>query len=175
MHSKQIKGLPVVAADDGSSLGAVERAYLDPVARRVIGFAIGTGAHLFGRESSRIVDTGEVAAFGPDALTLPDATGAKGAETIARYGDLIDLDDLNGRPVYTEGGTLVGGVGGATIDDRTFALNEFEAAPGLFKHSTPIAADLLITIGPDVIVVRDAVSSPGPGSADSSPPVDGDV
>lgn len=139
----------------------VERAYFDPAARRVIGFAVGTGSSLFGEESSRLIDAGEIEGLGPDALTLADATSATGEETTSRYGELIDLEDLTRRQIYTEGGVHVGGVAGAEFDPASFALTAIETSPGFRKKHTPIAVDQILTIGPELIVVRDEVHAGG--------------
>jgi len=167
VNTKDIKGLPAVSAADGEKIGQVERAYLDPQGRRVVGFAIGTGAHLFSTESSRMVDTGEIQAIGHDLLTLPDATSAQGQETTTRYGELIDLEDLTRRQIYTEGGTLIGGVASAEFDPHSFAWTSIEAGPGHFKKHMVIPVDQIVTVGPEFVIVRNDVS-PGDAASDAA-------
>ncbi len=159
VNTKDIKGLPAVSAADGEKIGQVERAYLHLEERRVVGFAIGTGAHLFSTESSRMVDTSEIQAIGHDLLTLPDATSAQGQETTTRYGELIDLEDLTRRQIYTEGGTLVGGVASAEFDPHSYAWTSIEAGPGHFKKHTTIPVDQIVTVGPEFVIVRNDVST----------------
>jgi uncharacterized protein YrrD len=165
VNSKDVQGLPAIDGASGERIGVVERAYLDPAARRIVGFAVGTGAQLFGTESSRMVDVGEIAGLGADALLLRDAAVETGAETTARYGDLIDLDDLTGRHVFTEGGTAVGAIASADFDERGFALVGVEAAPGSFRKHTAIPVDRVVTIGPEVVIVRDEVCAPEPSES----------
>ena len=113
-----------------------------------------------------MVDVGDARSLGPDALTLEDALSVRGTETVARYNDLVDLDELTRRRVVTEGGTLVGQVGSATFDERTFELTGIEVAHGLFEGSTTIPMGQVITVGEDVVVVTNEVGPPVIDAAD---------
>jgi uncharacterized protein YrrD len=162
VNSKDVKGLPAVDAIDGERIGIVERAYLDPAARRIVGFAVGTGAHLFASESSRMVDVGEIVGLDAEALYVRDPSAVTGAETTRRYGDLIDLDDVGRRHVVTEGGTALGAIASAEFDERGFALVGLEVAPGHFRRHTAIPVEQVVTIGPELVIVRDEVAAPAP-------------
>lgn len=157
MKSTQIKGLPAINVRDGDKVGDVERAFLNPVERRVVGFVIETQTGLFQPERALMADTIEVQALGDAALTLINDE-PRGAETTANYDRLVDLNALHGRDVYTEGGVHLGHVSEAEIDERDFTLSAIRIASGLFGHDHPIPVAQVITIGPEVVVVSAAAS-----------------
>jgi len=174
MKSHDVKGLPATSAGS-DDLGQVERAYLDPIAWQIVGFAVGTGAHLFSTESSRMVDAAEIAALDPkQGLTVKDA-GARGASTIERYGELRDLDDLTRLTVYTEGGVLLGHVTGSEFDEQTLTVQSIEVAAHRFGAHPHIPVDQVITVGPELIVVRNEAVPPAPGrepaASDATAPI----
>ena len=167
MNSKDLKGLAVINIADGAQLGTVERAFLDPKLKQVVGFAIDTGGGLLSPESSLLADTVEVHSLGSGALTLDNAS-PRGGDTSARYGDLVDLHALTGREVYTESGLLLGHAGSAEFDERTFALSAIEVSPGFFQGHRAVPVGQIMTIGPEVIVVSREVGVASPGEAMAS-------
>ena len=159
MNNKDVKGIAVISIADGTKLGAVERAYLDPEAKRLVGFAFGAGGGLLAgeTEATSLVDVDKIHSLGPDALTLDRPDAAQGQETGAAGGSLIDLDELTKRKVVTDGGTFVGQVASVEFDERSFRLTQIEASPGFFKSNRTIPIDQVISLGSDVVVVSDAV------------------
>ena len=73
----------------------------------------------------------------------------------AAYGALSTLGDLEGRKVVTEGGANLGVISSVGFDEHTFAVSEVEVSPGFLKANTFIPLDQLVSIGPDVLVVKD--------------------
>ena len=171
MNSKDITGIAVISIAEGKKLGTVERVYLDPDSQRVVGFAVGSGGGLLSTQpgAGLMVDVTEVHSLGPDALTLDEATAARGAEVTAAAASLLPLDDLTKRKVVTEGGTYVGQVASLEFDERSFRLTEVEVSPGFFRGNVRVPAEHLISIGQDVLVVGDAVcAAPDPSTIPSS-------
>jgi uncharacterized protein YrrD len=157
MNGKDIRGLTVISIADGTQVGTVDRVYLDPAAKQVVGFSITNGVGPFGgaRDNASTVAASGVHSLGPDALTLDDVAAAHAAWVDAAYGPLVSLDDVAGRKVVTEGGANVGEVVSLGFDERTFALTEVEVSPGFLKPNTHIPLDQLVRIGQDVLVVAD--------------------
>ena len=169
MNSKQIKGIPVISIADGERLGAVDNVYFDPVAKRVVGFAVRAHGGLLGAGAGTVVDAASLRSLGPDALTIPDKAAAGGSTTNAEYGHLVMLDSLVRRRVVTEGGTYVGQVASVDFDEKTFGLSQVEVSPGFFKTHRMVPVNQVVSIGHDVVVVADAVcaAEAGPGDASS--------
>jgi sporulation protein YlmC with PRC-barrel domain len=159
VKSSDLKGLPAINIADGAKVGDVERAYFDPAKKHIAGFAIAVEGGFLQPERAVIADTIEVHSLGSGALTL-DSAEPKGGDTSQRYGDLIDLDEVIGRDVFTEGGVHVGPVSAAEFDERTFMLASIEAAPGFHKTHRTIPVGQVTTIGPDVVVVSSAALDP---------------
>jgi len=169
VNDKQLKGLRVITMSDGQTLGTVERAYLDPAAKRIVGFSYTAGGGFLQAESSPMIDAEDVDVLDADGLILADPAAVSGRETARRYVDLLDLHELANRPVITEGGKALGHVTDIEFDDTTFELTELRTSAGLFSKSTAVPADRILTIGGDVIVVLDDAPA-ADGDAVATPP-----
>jgi uncharacterized protein YrrD len=168
MSTKLAKGTAVVSLADGTKLGTIDHVYLDPRRKEIVGFSFHQGG-LFGGKLAGVVDVGNVHAFGPDAVTIDDASAVRSELAIdARCDGLIDLEDLLKRGVITEGGTAVGQVAAVRFGQDSYRLTAIEVAGGLFQGTRVIAADQIAQIGAELIVVADAVVTGATG--DASPP-----
>ncbi len=173
MNSKQLKGLAVISIADGEKLGAIERVLIDPVGRKVVGFAVreGGGGILptpMDSTDEDYIDIDDIHALGQDAVTLDDKGKVRGDNTRAMGDKLVDLDDLSKLKVVTEGGTYVGDLDSAEIDDRSFAFTELEVSPGFFQSNRHIPIGQVVNIGTELIVVGDTVATDEAATVDSS-------
>lgn len=161
MNSQDVKGRPVISIVGGTKVGTINHVYLDLAAKRVVGFSIATEGHRFGgaTEPGPTVATSAVRSLGPDAMMVEDVAAAHAAWVAGDYREVLTADDLDGRKVVTEGGTEVGQVASVEFDEGTFAITGLEVSPGLFRTKTEIPADRLVRIGPDIVVVTDAVAA----------------
>lgn len=157
MHSTQINGLPVISIAEGERLGTVVRTYVDPSAKRVVGFAYDTGSGLFSPDSAPRMDAGCVRSLGPDTLLLDDKASVRGDAINATIASLTTLDELTGRAVLTSGGASVGHIAGVTFDERSFAITELAISRGMLAGtwSAPIAQ--VVAIGRDFVIVTDGI------------------
>jgi uncharacterized protein YrrD len=160
VKSKNVKGLAVINVTDGAKVGEVERVFLDPKKKQVVGFVIDPGGGLLSPEASLLADTVEVHSLGSGALTL-DSAAPRGGDTSARYGDLIDLATLHGRQVFTADGSYLGTIGSASFDERSFAMSTIEVSGGLFESTKEIPVSQIMTIGPEVVVVAAEAAGSG--------------
>jgi uncharacterized protein YrrD len=150
MKSTELRGYSVVA--DGKHLGDIERAYFDPKQRTVVGFAISTGGGFLMPEAGLIADSDEIHSIGRDAIMLTSPAPA-GTKTNERYGELIDLETLHGRELYSDQGQRLGRVEWSEFDEQNFALTGLVTYSGVGHHQE-IAANRIIAIGPDVVTVK---------------------
>jgi uncharacterized protein YrrD len=164
LDTKRIKGLQVITLA-GVKVGAVDQIFFDPTTKRVAGFVLQADSTL-PDASPRLVDAGDVHALGADALTLPDVAAVRGTATGAQLTALVSLDDLAKRQVVTEGGTLLGQIAAIELDPQTLSLARIEVSAGFFKSNKWIAADQVIGLGADAIMVADALATP------EAPPVE---
>lgn len=165
MTVKDLKGLAVISIAEGAKVGSINRVYLDPEARRIIGFSVEPGGNLLEPDSRKLIDVDDIHSLGPDAMTLADKGAVRGDQTNERWMSLVDLDDLTKQKVVTEGGEYVGQVSTIEFDRATFGLVGIEVSPGFFKGHMRIAIDDVTTIGPELVMVADSVCAPQPEPA----------
>lgn len=160
MNSKHLNGLQVLNVDGGAKLGTVSRAYVDREAKRIAGFAYSAGGGFMRVESEPKLDTSEVRSLGPDALMIEHDLGDSGASVSERYHTLLVLDEMHNRPILTENGTAVGKIASIDFDNHSYELAQIEISPGYFKTHSTVPIDQVITVGPDYVIVDDAVCAP---------------
>lgn len=167
MNSKQVKGLAVISISDGKKLGSVNHLFIDPAQKQVVGFSVSGSHGLLSADPDQgmIVDAKDVHSLGPDALTLTDASAARGEATNTAYGGLLDADQLTKRKVMTEGGTLVGQVASLEFEPSSYRLTGIETSPGFFKSNRMIPIEQVTNIGEELVMVTDAVCAPDPSDA----------
>lgn len=163
MNSKQLKGLAVISIKDGEKLGTIDQIFIDPAAKKVVGFAVkppGSGLLMPGDASApNFIDVDDVHAVGQDAVTLSDKGAVRGDQTRAQLDQLMELDELTKLKTVTEGGTALGGVESFEIDDRGFRLREMEVSAGFFQSNRHVRIGQVISIGHDLVVVDNAVAA----------------
>lgn len=162
MNSKDLKGLAVISIAEGEKLGTVDRVFVDATAASVVGFTVRHGSSSIipipvDSADEDLIDVDDVHAIGKDAVTLNDKAAVRGDQTRSRMDQLMELDQMSGLKVVTEGGTYVGEVASSVIDATTFKMTELEISPGFFKSNRQIALGQVVNIGQELIVVSDSV------------------
>lgn len=157
MNTSHVKGLPVVGIGTGERLGTVVEILLDQGADRIVAFTVdsGGGGFLSG-QSARIsrVAASDVRSIGPDAMTVQDATALHDSEG---DDDTLALSAIMGEKMVTEGGTYIGQVTSAEIDEQAMTISSLEVSAGFFKTNRLVDKADFITIGDELIIVSDAV------------------
>lgn len=157
MNSRQIIGIAVVSITDGEKVGTVDRLYFDPSQRQVEAFTVRSGGGLFSGKETCLVATSDMRSLGPDALTIADKSVLHDDVEPELPDSAVELDSLLKRKVVTEGGTYVGQVASVEFGQDDFKLSAVEVSPGFFKSNEFIPNNLVTSIGPDLLVVDDAV------------------
>jgi uncharacterized protein YrrD len=160
MSIKELTGLTVISIADGMRVGAINRVYADPAAKRIVGISVEPGSSLLEPDSRKLIDVKDIHSLGPDAVTVSDASVVRGDETNERWLELIDVDGLTKQKVVTESGEVVGSVSSVEFDKGSYQLSGIEASPGFFKSNTMIPIHQVTTIGPEMIIVSDEVCAP---------------
>lgn len=169
VNDKQLKGIPVISVADAEQLGTIERAYLDAETRRIVGFSFHQSGGFLQPESAPLLDTSDIQSFGVDVLTIANPAMIRGADTAARYADLIDVDRLHGRQVFTEDGQDLGKIDSIEFDEHSYRLTGFEIGTGFFENPRPVLVDDIVTIGPEIIVVKNSVAAHRPANLPDAP------
>lgn len=152
----ELVGIAVIDVKDGTKLGEVEEVVLSPDDLRLLGFVVGSGRFL-GHEE-RIVETSDIRAIGEDAITVDgqEASHTSEASTEAFKAARTGNRRLAGKKVVTDSGTVVGTVSDAILDENGRKLSALLIGGGLLQSADTVQVDRVTSVGPDVIVVREA-------------------
>jgi len=160
MNTNHVNGLTVVSIGTGERLGSVSEILLGPAADHVAAFAIaagGGGLLSSSTPQTRWVSANDVHAIGPDAMTVENDSVLRESPDA---GEMTPISVLVGEKVVTEGGTFVGQVASAEIDEHTMSVTGLEVSPGFFKSKKLVSTVDVITVGDEIVVVADAVCGP---------------
>ena len=148
--------MPVYDLETGRIIGRVRRLIVDPEARAVAGLLIkgrlGKGAPC--------LPFRELHAIGRHAVTVRSASALA---PLSEHPDLQELLRSRRRvyhtPILTEGGRFLGDVDEFTIDPKSGRIEALLLSGGLirdlFRGQAVLPAHLVLTIGEDVVIVRD--------------------
>ena len=152
----ELVGIAIIDVKDGTKLGEVEEVVVSPDDLRVLGYVVGSGRFL-GHEE-RIVESADVRSIGNDAITVDgqDASHTSEASTeefrTARSGNRR----LEGKKVITENNTVLSSVSDAIIDESGRQLAAILIGGGILQSAESLGVDRIASVGPDVIVAREA-------------------
>lgn len=160
-----LRGLAVVAIDNGSKIGTLEDFYFDPsvnpAANSVRGFRVKTG--MFSR---RALPTTAINAIGTDAATIDKEDMLLHEKDEAEYSTLPLGQSLLNYKVMSESGTLIGTVGNVLLDVTTpnlLSVYAFELSGGLRSrisgHYSTFYAQQVVSYGQDVLVIPDVIGT----------------
>lgn len=152
--SKELHGLAVVDVKSGKKLGTVEELIISPDDGSVLAVAIGGG--MFGGSRS-FVDAADVRAIGADAITVNgDDVARREDDTSERIREAhSSTRNLVGNKVVTENGALLGTVSDYFIDEEARRVTGLTIGGGLLSGEDGLAADRIMSVGPDTVIVRD--------------------
>lgn len=157
MDVKDLKGLAVVAVQDGQKVGEVADIRISPSDRRVVRLQVSSGGLLGGRTT--VVEMDDVTSIGPDAVMIPNREVVR-AEGEDAAQNLLNLKEFTGLRAVSDQGRLIGTVAGAEIETPSGRLLTVEIAPvgigGMFGRRQSVGIAEVISIGRDVVVVPES-------------------
>ncbi len=152
-----LSGLAVMALAGGERLGRVQDIVFHAPSGRVTGFLVSTGGVL---TKTRFLPATQVQSIGADALTVPGADALGEGNPTAFDPDELEGKSLEGRPVLSESGTVVGKVTDVVVDTAAMMVSALVLATGLLDnalHGRPtLPLPLVRAFGKDSLVVPDA-------------------
>ena len=156
---ERIKGLPVITMAEGKQVGKVDDLVVDPERKAVRWLRLHTGGLLGGERLWVPVDA--VHGLGEHAVTINAEADVRAPADAPEADTLVKARrGIIGNKVVTENGERLGEVRDYEFTQDTFALTYLFIPPGMniLGQFLTIAADKVLTIGEDVIVVAaDAV------------------
>ena len=160
-NAKEIEGMSVVAITDGKKLGTADELIISPDELRLIGFVMKSG--LFSQREL-IVESEDIRSVGADVITVDGAEVARISDEAARNVTEARSSGrtIRGSKVVTESGTVVGAVTDFVLDEDSRRITSLILGGSLRGNTDAIPAARIISVGQDVIVVRDEDGPPSP-------------
>lgn len=154
-NASQIRDLPVVDLQGGTRVGRVGQLVISPDDGGLLGIVVRSGGLFDARD--RIVANDAIRAIGPDAVTISSADAALAEEEAAESIRTALRGDrqLLGTRVMTQGGRDVGKVDDLAIDEERRRVAALIVGKGALAGGDAIPAERLISLGPDVAIIRD--------------------
>lgn len=115
-NSKDLIGKSVVGIDEGRLLGTVRDVYLDPSLEWLAGVHLGKEGLISRR--SLVIPREAIAVLGIDYILTRSSDVVTDEKSLPASERWIRLDKLQGREVDTTGGTRVGNIGDAILDEQ---------------------------------------------------------
>ncbi len=149
MHSDKLKGIAVVATDEGSRLGRVEESLFDPQDLHLAAFRIK------GDNGTFIVPLEQVQSVGADAVMVASSAATQVA---AVDSTLVGWNALQKHKVVDESGMLLGTVSNMDVDTTTGQVLSLSVHKGgmlgLGGETTEVPAARIKSIGTDLITLQ---------------------
>ena len=149
--------MAIVSVEEGTKLGYVAQPLLDLTARVVVALQVK------GESGTFIVPFAEVAAVGPDAITVASSRATQTPSAGGAAAGMHDLDALKKLKVVDNAGTLLGTISRVEIDPASGAITELAAHKGgmlgMGGTTTPIDARAIVSVGPELVTVNAEASA----------------
>jgi uncharacterized protein YrrD len=153
---REVVGKPVISLDDGSEVGTVRQAVVDPSAGRVVGLAIDN--HRWWRPTRIALWEDVVAGAGGDVLLVTASSRLFSVLDRPEFEPLVaDERRLLGTRVVTRGGRIAGRVASYAIDPATGRILRLELEEGGGAASPPatLPYERVMVLGRDVVVIAE--------------------
>lgn len=172
MNTKHVSGISVVSISGGEKVGTIGDVYFDTDVRQVLGYTVTAGGGLLSSEpkATQWLPAKSVNAIGPDALTVRESSTLASSPPPE---DAVILSEVMKRKVVTEGGTLVGQVASIELDAGGTSVAGVEVSPGFFKSNTMVPPRSIVSVGDELIVVRESVLAEQSGTTSDGEPTTG--
>jgi sporulation protein YlmC with PRC-barrel domain len=165
MSTRLVKGTAVFRLRDGKKLGLLDHVYFDPGRQEVAAISFRTDNILPYRRSSHLIAVDAIGTIGIDAVTVISARMDYALAPMEPVDQgLLDLDEVIGRPVMTDDGTMLGRVMAVRFDRDDYRLTHIGVAEDDRQPGTLIPTSRILQFGTDVIVVGEPVLAPSPAS-----------
>ena len=151
VSNKDFIGLEVVSLDDATVLGRVSGLIIDDGARCVAALVVDTGAYRL-----QVLPYSAVRSVGPDAVVIGSNTDVVLVTKLPSVEELVHRDvELPGCIVLTDDGRMLGVIDHLVIDETSGRIAQLAIHSGEEDGSIlTIDADRLVTVGPDIAIVR---------------------
>ncbi len=155
--SKEFISMPVISLEEGRQIGTIKSLVVNPAEKKVVALAIEQKG-LF--KEQRFIPYTKIRSIGEDAVTVSRSSVLQKGASLPEIAGLVkDKININGTRIVSESGTLLG-----VVDDYYVNLSSGELVGmefssnyinGLFNGKAFLDADIVLTIGKEMIVCSD--------------------
>jgi uncharacterized protein YrrD len=156
-----LTGLPVFAIDAGKNLGTVERLLFSPEEKRLTALVLTPDAS----GSQPMLAIERIRSIGHDAITVESGDDLEATAEGELPAGVVAFDQIEKERVLTESGEDLGTVSSLHFDETGFRLVSLELGRGFLSSSFRVSVHDIISVGEDVIVVRDTAITGGEAPA----------
>lgn len=153
MNANAIKGMTVVSIADGDRLGVVDEVLIDTGSRRIGALRITADGH------QALIPFDQLRSIGSDAVMVATNQVAQWVGAPNELGALATLGDLGKSKVVDEAGTFLGVVHDVEVDPQDGRITQLQVHKGgilgMGGETATVTAEDIITIGADLLTVRD--------------------
>ncbi len=174
--AKELIGKPIYSLTNGRLIGSVKDLYVDPDLQKITGLYVGSEG-IFNRRA-RLIARDQVAVFGIDSVLVVDSNVIVDDKEYPPSQEWLRREDLQGRVMYTAGGTKVASVGDLLLDDDSkvvaFSLSRVHVEGPISNNRIVSRAAILDPGGfeGNMIVDLTEVEQSSIGAIETSEPVD---
>lgn len=160
IKGKDILGQPIVAISNGQKVDTVQDIVFDHQANKVLGLLVDPGGWF---RAAKVVPFDRVKSIGEHAIMIATPEDVTSTRKDDRLADLLDRKvNLIGMALLTTDGQRLGRIADVYFDERTGAVEGYEATGGLFADlsggRTFVPAPEAVTIGEDAAIVPISVA-----------------
>lgn len=168
---RELAGLAVVSLTGGDRLGRIDDVIFDAAKSAIVGVLVDRGG-MFSKP--KFLDASHVRAVGSDALTIDTETALTDYDPSALGTSAQPVKPLDGRPVLSEAGSIIGKIADIAVDTDTLQVPYFILSTGILDnalHGKPhLPLTLVQTIGADSVIASNAYDPKAPEAKSADAP-----
>lgn len=157
---RELAGLAVMTLNGGERLGRVEDVVFVPASGQVSGLLVDRGG-MFSKP--KFLSAGQIQSLGADAVTVG---GEEALAEAAPEPSGIASKALDGRPVLSEAGTVLGKVADVVVETDGLTISALVLSTGLLDnalHGRPLLPlSLVQAVGADSVIVSNSYDPKAP-------------
>jgi len=155
LPSKKFISMPIISLKEGQQIGFIRNLVIDPRSKSVAAFVVDPKGFF---KEQRIIPFNRVTSIGENAITVSTESQVEKATNLPDILELLkEKAAVIGIKVITEAGKTLGFIEEFYIDPEDGVITHLDISEGkiegIFNGKARLAADDILTIGSDVVVV----------------------
>ena len=162
---RELAGLAVVTLTGGERLGRVDDVVFHPATGQITGLLVDRGG-MFSKP--KFLPAGQIQSVGADAVTVTGEDALTEANPTLPGSAELASKALDGRPVLTQAGTVIGKVADVSVDTESLTVLALVISTGLLDnalHGRPLLPLTLVqAVGADSVIASNSYDPKSPAA-----------